>query len=58
MDRKAIRTDDQRIERNRIIEFNRKQRAEKINHDEKSLEIVNKQLMVFIFYIKFLSIFL
>jgi len=46
MDRKAIRSDDQRVERNRLIEFNRQKRAEKINDDEKSLEIINKQIMV------------
>jgi len=40
MDRKAIRTDDQRVERNFLIEFNRQKRA------EKTLEIVNKQITV------------
>jgi hypothetical protein len=49
MDRKAIRTDDQRLKRNRLIEFNRQKRAEKRNDYEKALVIVNKQLMVFIF---------
>jgi hypothetical protein len=48
MDRKAIRSDDQRVERNRLIEFNRQKRAEKVNDDEKSLEIINKQIMVFL----------
>jgi hypothetical protein len=28
MDRNAIRTDDQRLERNRLIEYNRQKRAE------------------------------
>jgi len=48
MDRKAIRTDDERKERNRLIEFNRKKRAEKVNDDEKPSEIINKQIMVFV----------
>lgn len=49
MDRKAIRTDDQRLERNRLIEYNRQKRAEKITDDEKSLTDSNKQLMVLYF---------
>jgi hypothetical protein len=40
MDRKAIRTDDQRVERNLLIESNRQKRA------EKTLQIVNKQITV------------
>jgi hypothetical protein len=40
MDRKAIRTDDQRVERNLLIESNRQKRA------EKTLQVVNKQITV------------
>ncbi len=49
MDRKAIRTDDQRLERLRLIEYNRRKREEKRNEDAKALTIINKQLMVFLF---------
>jgi hypothetical protein len=54
MDRKAIRTDDQRLERSRLIESNRQKRAE---NNEKTLETINKQLMVCLFYKTFLSMF-
>jgi hypothetical protein len=40
MDRKAIRTDDQRLERLRLIEYNRRKREEKQVNDEKTLDIV------------------
>ena len=49
MDRKAIRTEDQRLERIRLIEYNRQQRAERKLHDVKALQIVNKQPSVFFF---------
>jgi hypothetical protein len=47
MDRRAIRTDDQRLERIRLIQLNRQKRAEKKNEDEKPLDNVDKQLSVF-----------
>jgi len=40
MDRKAIRTDDQRLERNLLIEYNRQKRAQG-----------NQQLVLIYFYI-------
>jgi len=40
MDRKAIRTDDQRLERLQLIEYNRRKREEKQVNDEKTLDIV------------------
>jgi hypothetical protein len=46
MDRKAIRTDDQRLERIQLIEYNRQKRAEKRQNDE----ILNKQIMVLIIF--------
>jgi hypothetical protein len=49
MDRKAIRTDDQRLERIRLIEYNRQKRAERNIDNEKALQIVNKQPSVFYF---------
>jgi hypothetical protein len=45
MDRKAIRTDDQRLERNLLIEYNRQKRAQG-----------NQQLVLIYFYI-FIFIF-
>jgi hypothetical protein len=47
MDRRAIRTDDQRLERIRLIQLNRQKRAEKKNEDEKALDNFDKQLSVF-----------
>jgi len=41
MDRKAIRTEDQRQERRALIEFNRQKRGEQRNEDEKALVIIN-----------------
>jgi hypothetical protein len=41
MDRKAIRTEDQRQERRALIEFNRQKRCEQRNEDEKALVIIN-----------------
>jgi hypothetical protein len=49
MDRKSIRSEDQRLERLRLIEYNRRKREEKRNEDAKALTIINKQLMVFLF---------
>jgi hypothetical protein len=44
MDRKAIRTDDQRLERIQLIEYNRRKREEKKSNDE----VVDKQIVVLI----------
>jgi hypothetical protein len=41
MDRKAIRTEDQRQERRELIEFNRQKRVEQRNEDKKALVIIN-----------------
>ena len=50
MDRNAIRTEDQRLERNRLIEYNRqKRRGETINDEQSLSKIENKQLMVSIY---------
>ncbi|CAF0790877.1 unnamed protein product [Adineta steineri] len=46
MDRKAIRTDDQRLERLQLIETNRQKRAEQKVEDEKSLATNNKQIII------------
>jgi hypothetical protein len=47
MDHKAIRTEDQRLERVRLIEYNRQQRTEKRNDDENTLKMIHRQIIVF-----------
>ena len=49
MDRKAIRTNDQRQERIRLIEQNRQKRVDKTNDDEQPMAVTDKQIIVFIF---------
>ncbi|CAF1414976.1 unnamed protein product [Rotaria sp. Silwood1] len=46
MDRKAIRSDDQRLERIRLIEFNRQKRTEKKYSDKKALQIIHRQKLI------------
>lgn len=52
MDKNAIRTEDQRLERSRLIESNRIKRAQEKFKEEKALipQIPDTQLLVDIFF--------
>ncbi len=45
MDKNSIRTDDERLERNRLVEYNRKQRAETVSY----IYLIHYSFRIFLF---------